>query len=168
MSQLHYDGLTDIEAAALLEQHGPNALPEAKPPSNLEIILNQVKSPLVYVLIAAGVVTLFMDHFEDAVIIFAAVLLNAVLGFYQEKRADNALQALKNMLQPMAQVFRNGQRMEVKSSEVVPGDIMRLKAGEKVSADGLALDTNRLFLMEAMLTGESVAIQKKETDIIFM
>ena len=168
MSQLHYDGLTDAQAAALLEQHGPNALPETKPPSNLEIMLNQVKSPLVYVLIAAGVVTLFMDHLEDAVIIFAAVLLNAVLGFYQEKRADNALQALKNMLQPMAQVFRNGQRIEIKSSEVVPGDIMRLHAGEKVSADGLALDTNRLFLMEAMLTGESVAIQKKETDIIFM
>ncbi len=168
MSQLHYDGLTDQEAADLLAQHGPNALPESKPPSNLEIILNQVKSPLVYVLIAAGVVTIFMDHMEDAVIIFAAVLLNAVLWFYQEKRADNALQALKNMLQPMAQVFRNGHRVDIPSSEVVPGDIMRLHSGEKVSADGIALDTNRLFLMEAMLTGESVAIQKKETDTIWM
>ncbi len=168
MSQVHYDGLSDQEVAELLLEHGPNALPETKPPSNWEILWGQLKSPLVFVLIGAGVVTLFMDHMEDAVIIFVAVLLNAVLGFYQEKRADNALQALKNMLMPTAHVFRNGKRVEIKSSEIVPWDIVRLKNGDKVPADGTAVDANRLFIMEAMLTGESVAIQKEDTDTIFM
>ena len=168
MANIHYDWLTDAQVEQLLVKHWTNALPEAKPPTNWEIFYNQIKSPLVYVLIVAWIVTILMDHMEDSVIIFAAVVLNAALGFFQEKRADNALQALKNMLRPTAQVFRNGTRVEVKSSEIVPGDMVWMQAGEKVSADGVAMTTNRLFLMESMLTWESVAIQKEDTDTIFM
>ena len=168
MWKLHFDGLTDKEVQVLLEEHGPNALPEAKPPTNWEIFLEQVKSPLVYVLIWAWVVTLFMNHMEDAIIIFAAVVLNAALWFYQEKRADNALQALKNMLQPLAQVFRNGERVEIPSSEIVPGDYVWLHAGDKIAADGVMVDANRLFVQEAMLTWESVALKKEDTDTVFM
>jgi magnesium-transporting ATPase (P-type) len=79
MAKLHFDGLTKDQAKELFLKHGPNALPESKPPSNWDIFLEQVKSPLVYVLIAAGVVTLLLDHMEDAIIIFAAVVLNAAL-----------------------------------------------------------------------------------------
>jgi len=168
MAKMHFDGLTSEQAKKMLEEHGSNQLPESKPPTNREIFLEQIKSPLVYVLIAAGVVTLLMDHGEDAVIIFAAVILNAGLGFYQEKRADNALQALKNMLQPLANVFRNGKRIEIPSSEVVPGDYVWIHSGDKISADGEVVDANRLFVQEAMLTGESVALKKEDTDTVFM
>lgn len=105
---------------------------------------------------------------EDAVIIFAAVILNAALGFYQEKRADNALQALKNMLMPEAHVVRDGKRIKVPSSDIVPGDVVWIHSGDKVPADGEVIDANRMFVMEAMLTGESVALNKKETDTVFM
>lgn len=168
MAKLHFEGLNNAQVKELLEKHGPNALPESKPPSSWDIFLEQIKSPLVYVLIAAWVVTLFMDHMEDAVIIFAAVILNAALWFYQEKRADNALQALKNMLQPKAQVFRNWERVEINSSEIVPWDYVWLHSWDKISADGEIVDANRLFVQEAMLTGESVALKKEDKDIVFM
>jgi len=168
MWKLHYEGLSDQQVQEGLATYGPNRLPETKPPTNLEIFWWQIKSPLVYVLIAAGVVTLFLDHMEDAVIIFAAVILNAALGFYQEKRADNALQALKNMLQPMANVFRNGIRVEVPSSDIVPGDYVWLHSGDKIPADGDMIDANRLFVQEAMLTWESVALKKEDTDSVYM
>ncbi len=168
MAKVHFDGLNDQEVVALREQYGENKLPEAKPPSNWDIFLEQVKSPLVYVLIAAWIVTILMDHMEDAVIIFAAVILNAALWFYQEKRADNALQALKNMLQPLANVFRNGERKEIPSSEIVPGDFVWIHSGDKIAADGVMVDSNRLFVQEAMLTGESVALKKEDTDTVFM
>lgn len=156
--------LTTAQASELLEQHGPNALPEKKPLTHLEIFFNQLKSPLVYILIAAAVWTRLMWDHEDTIIIAIAVWLNTVLGYYQESKAWDSLQALKKMLQVSSKVIRNSVKVVIPTSEIVPWDLVVLKAWEKLPADGKVVDANRLFVMEAMLTGESIAIQKNTED----
>lgn len=156
--------LTDAQVQKKLEEFGLNKLPEKKPPTQLEIFLEQLKSPLVYILIAAAIVTFVMGDHEDSIIIWVAVVLNTVLGYYQESKAGSSLEALKKMLQATTKVIRNGIKQKIPTDQLVPGDIVLLKAGEKVPADGKVVDANRLFLMEAMLTGESIAIQKDTTE----
>ncbi|MBU0572740.1 HAD-IC family P-type ATPase [Patescibacteria group bacterium] len=161
-------GLTSKEAAEQRQKHGPNILPEKPPPSDLIIFISQLKNPLVYVLVAAGVVTFFLNHRSDTAIIFFAVFLNTILGFFQERRASKALFALKKLIHPEAQVIRNGHLEKIDVSEVVPGDIVVLGQGEKIPADGKLVEVNKLFVSEAILTGESVSVAKKENDKAFM
>lgn len=163
-----YDGLTSSEAQKLLNKYGPNALPESPPPSGFTIFLRQIKSPLVYILIVAAAITLFLKDYSDSAMIFAAVVINTVLGFIQEKRANDALYALKQMVNPHAHVIRNGELTTISVSEIVPRDTVVLGQGDKVPADGDLMYANRLFLQEAMLTGESAAIPKKVKDEVFM
>lgn len=160
--------LTSTQAALLLETHGENKLPEKKPPTQLQILLAQLNSPLVYILLIAAVITWFLWDYEDAVIIGIAVWLNTLLGWYQESKAGSELNALKKMLQSITRVLRNGEKTEVPTECIVPGDIVLLKAWEKVPADGEVVNANRLFMMEAMLTGESIAIEKNDEDTVFM
>ena len=161
-------GLTSKEAAKRLQKYGPNILPEKPPPSDLFIFISQLKNPLVYVLVAAGVITFILNHRSDTAIIFFAVFLNTVLGFFQERRAGKALYALKKLIHPEAQVIRNGNLEKIDASEVVPGDIVVLNQGEKIPADGKLVEANKFFVSEAILTGESVAVSKKEDDKAFM
>lgn len=162
------DGLTKKEAKKRLEKYGPNKLPETPPPSSLELIIQQFKSPLVYVLVAAGVVTLFLGDYTDSAIIFFVVLVNSLLGFYQEKKASNALESLKALVHPTVDVIRDGKEITINSEDVVPGDIVELEQGEKIPADGKLIKSNRFFVEEAVLTGESVPVDKKVDDPVFM
>jgi len=160
--------LTSDQAILLLETHGENALPEKKPPTQLQILFAQLNSPLVYILLIAAIITWILGDHEDTVIIGVAVWLNTILGWYQESKAWSELEALKKMLQSTTRVIRDWKKIHIPTELIVPWDIVQLKAGEKVPADGQVIEANRLFMMEAMLTGESVAIEKQIDDTVFM
>lgn len=153
-------GLTLSEVRKRLEKFGPNVLPEKPPPSDLSILIAQIKNPLVYVLVAAGLVSLSLRDFAGGTIIFFAVVLNGVLGFFQERRASRALFALKKLIHPEAKVVRDGKIVTIDAANIVPGDVAVLSAGDKIPADGKLIETNRLFVDEAILTGESVPVSK--------
>lgn len=161
-------GLTKKEVEKARREFGQNNLPEKPPPSNLSIFLSQLKSPLVLVLVVASMVTLFLQEFADSSIIFLAILVNATLGYMQERKAGEALSALKKMVTLTAEVIREGKTMKVSASDIVPGDIAVLRAGYKVPADGELIDTNRLFLNESALTGESISVNKDNGKEVFM
>lgn len=161
-------GLTSREAEALLAKHGKNTLPEKKPPSDLLLFLRQLKSPLVFILLAAGLVTLFLGDFTDATVIGVAVAINSFLGFVQERRANRALLALKALVFPHAEVVRDGVRKKINAEDVVPGDVCILNTGARVPGDGKLISANRLFISEAILTGESFPLEKKLDDKAFM
>ena len=161
-------GLTQSEVKSRYERFGPNILPEKSPPSNLSILLSQLKSPLVYVLAVAGFVTFSIGHIADTIILFADVILNTVLGFFQEKKASNALYSLRKLVHPEAVVVREGQRKKIDVTQVVPGDICILNQGDRVPADGKVLFSNRSFVDESMLTGESVPVSKIDENDMFM
>ena len=161
-------GLTSAEATGLLKKFGPNALPETPPPTSLSILIAQIRNPLVYVLVAAGLVTFFLREVADTTIIVVAILTNGILGFFQERKASRALHALKKLIHPTAKVVRNSVVETIDAEEVVPGDVAILSQGEKVPADGEIAEANRLFIDEAILTGESVPVSKKKGDKVFM
>lgn len=161
-------GLSSVEAKERLEKYGPNTLPEKPPPSDIAIFVSQLKNPLVYILVIAGIVTILLNHISDAIIIFFAVFVNTVLGFIQERRANKSLQALKKLVHPTAEVIRDGELKELDVTDIVPGDIVVLNQGSKVPADGKLIEANRTFLSEAILTGESVPVRKKEGGEVFM
>jgi Ca2+-transporting ATPase len=172
--RLHADpvrGLDDATAAASLKKHGPNELPSAPPPSALKRILAQFANPIVLTLLVAAVIATingasaksnesFLARYGDAIAIALIVVLNAVLGFYQERRAEQALDALKRMQTPNARVRRGDVVKVVPAQDVVPGDILEIEAGDAVPADARLLQTINLATQEASLTGESLPIQK--------
>lgn len=153
-------GLSSQEAHERYLKFGPNKLPEKKPPSPLLILFDQFKNPLIYVLVAATAVTVFLRDFKDAAVILFAVLINVALGFIQESRAQKALSALKNILTPKALVLRDGEMGEIPAANLVPGDIVILKTGDKIPADGRLLEAVELTVEEAILTGESAPVLK--------
>ncbi len=157
-------GLTTGEAHALLAKHGPNTLPERPPPSDVAIFASQLKNPLVYVLLGAALITFLLRDFADTTIILIAVFINAILGFWQERRANRALVALKKLLVFHAEIIRDGQRKSIISSEIVPGDVVILPPGGSVPADGVMLESKSLFINEAILTGEAVPVAKKRNE----
>lgn len=159
--------MTSAQAETQLKKFGPNILPEKPLPSDLVIFFSQLKNPLVYILVVAGFVTLLLQHTTDAVIIFIAILVNTTLGFFQERKAGRALSALKKLIHPQAKVVRGGKIAEIDTQSVVPADLVILGQGDKVPADGELVSANRLFLTEAILTGESVPIEKKKKDRVF-
>lgn len=161
-------GLTSEEAKKLLEKYGPNVLPEKPPPSSLIIFFSQLKNPLVYILLAAGIVTFFLGDYSDTGIIAFVVLVNSVLGFVQEKKASSALEALKALVHPKADVIRGGLEIRIDVNLIVPGDIVEIEQGEKIPADGKLIKANRLFIEEAILTGESIPVGKNDNDTVFM
>ena len=164
----NYPGLSSKEATLRQQQFGPNSLPEQKPPSHLSLILAQIRNPLIYILLLAGIATLTIGDLADAVIILLAVALNTVLGFIQERKASDALHALKHYVTSQVTVLRDHQRVYLETSQIVPGDVLILGQGHKVPADGQLVFANRLFIDESLLTGESVAIKKLSGDTIYM
>jgi Ca2+-transporting ATPase len=153
-------GLTTEEARLRLAQFGPNELAERPRPTFWKMLLDQFNNFLVFLLIAAALISLVLGEIEETVAIFAIVLLNAVLGVIQERRAEEALAALKKMAAPDARVLRDGHRITVPARELVPGDIVFLEAGNYVPADLRLIETVNLRIDEASLTGESVAVEK--------
>lgn len=162
------EGLSSREAQERLGKFGYNTLPEKPPPSDLFIFVSQLKNPLVYILVFAGVVTVFLKDYSDSAIIFFAVLVNTVLGFFQERKANRSLQALKKLIHPQAEVVRDGEIKRINVEEVVPGDIVVLNQGSKIPADGKLVEANRFFVSEAILTGESVPVEKEKDKEVFM
>jgi Ca2+-transporting ATPase len=160
------EGLSQDEAARRLERFGPNTLREEKRISPWEIFLGQFKNFLILLLIAATVISLFLGETLDAVVIFTIVIASAILGFYQEYRAERAMQALKAMASPAASVLRNGEEVEIPAAEVVPGDVMLLTAGDRIPADGRLLLAANVRIDEASLTGESTAVAKEVTAVL--
>ncbi len=154
------EGLTAGEAASRLARHGPNRLPQAQSRGPLVRFLAQFNNVLIYVLIGAALVTGALQHWVDTGVILAVVLANAVIGFVQEGKAEAAMAAIRGMLAPRAAVLRDGQRVTVDGADLVPGDLVLLEAGDKVPADLRVLEARGLAAQEAILTGESVPVEK--------
>jgi len=152
--------LTNADARKLLAEHGPNALKEAKPISPWVIFFAQFKSVVIWVLIGAGALSGLLGEAIDAFAIFAIVILNAVVGFYQEFSAEKSISALMRMTAPRAKVRRDGAVTSVAATDLVPGDILELEPGDVVAADARLLNASSLTCVEAMLTGESEAVAK--------
>ncbi|UCH78949.1 MAG: HAD-IC family P-type ATPase, partial [Candidatus Coatesbacteria bacterium] len=154
-------GLSAEEAAARCQRYGANALEQVGARRGWKIFLTQFTDFLVLVLIGACLVSAFLGEFVDAAAIFAIVILNGILGFVQEYRAEKSLHALRELAAPKATLVRDGRERVIDSREVVPGDVVRLRAGDKIPADLRLLEEHNLEVDEAALTGESLAIAKE-------
>lgn len=163
--QTRLDGLTPEQVEERLREFGRNVLPARVPPTLLQVFLHQFASPLIYILLIAGIIALLMQDYKDAVFIFAVVILNAVIGTVQEWQAEQSAHALQTMIKVKARVRRAGHQMLVDSEEVVPGDIVLLESGDRVPADMRLLQVNNLTLDEAFLTGESHGVVKRAAPI---
>jgi Ca2+-transporting ATPase len=154
-------GLSSSEAATRLEKYGLNELVERGVKSPWLILWEQITEVMVVILIIAALVSVILGEVNDAIVIMAIVVLNAILGFTQEYRAEQAIAALKKLAVPTVKVRRDGQIEEISAREIVPGDIVFLEQGNKVSADGRLLESANLKIQEAALTGESEAVEKQ-------
>ncbi|MBT7228042.1 HAD-IC family P-type ATPase, partial [Candidatus Parcubacteria bacterium] len=154
-------GLSDDEAKKSLNKHGLNILAQAEKFSAWRLLLSQFKSALVYVLLIAGAVSFFFGEFVDAYVIFAAVFLNVVVGFFQEYKANKSLEKLNKIVKKESIVLRSGHEKKVEANELVPGDIILLQSGDRVPADGYLVILNDFEVNEASLTGESWPVKKK-------
>ncbi len=164
--EVRSDGLTNEEAALRLERYGGNQLQEAPRPGFLHTLWEQLNSFVVILLIVASVISALLGDFIEAAAIMAIVVLNAVLGIFQERRAEQALAALRRMAAPDAQVLRDGHRQTVPARDLVPGDIVFLEAGNYIPADLRLLEAVNLRVEEASLTGESLPVQKNAASVM--
>ena len=153
-------GLTAAEARSRLLQYGPNQLKGRKKPSPVLVFLRQFLSPLIYVLLVAVVISIIVEHYMDAWVILGVLVLNAIIGYSQETRAEKAMEALIRMAAPQASVRRDGGVRMIPAHEIVPGDVLILETGDKVPADARLLEVSNLKVNEATLTGESVPVDK--------
>ncbi len=153
-------GLTSEEAGRRLAEQGPNELGRDEPRTNLDIVLSQFKSPLIYILLVAFVVTLLIDEYTDAAVIAAVLVINAIIGFIQERKADRSVHALMQMAAPRSEVVRDGREQEIDAIELVPGDLVLLTSGTRVPADLRLVRTTALEVDESLLTGESKPARK--------
>jgi Ca2+-transporting ATPase len=154
------EGLSSVEAANRLKQYGTNELAAAKKTSSLRIFMAQFRSVLIIILLAASTISFITGHQFDAIIILIIVVISSVLGFVQEFKAEKAIEALTRMLVPTASVLRDGKEVQVPAKDIVPGDILVLKEGDKVAADARLIESNNLHVNEAPLTGESIPVEK--------
>ena len=153
-------GLTSEKAAERLKQYGPNQLQEAARPTFLKVVIHQLNNFIVILLIVAAAISALLGDWIEASVILAIVILNAVLGVIQERRAEEALAALRKLAAPEALVLRDGHRIPLPAHVLVPGDIVFLEAGNYIPADVRLLEAVNLRVEEAALTGESVPVQK--------
>lgn len=149
------NGLSNEESKRRLGIFGENALEAAVPTPKWKVFLLQFKSPLIAVLIVCGIVTMALDHHVDAIAIFVVLLLNAIIGFYQEIKANQAVRALASLSTPMSRVVRDGRVTSLSTPSIVPGDVVLLESGDRVPADLRLIEANNLRIDESMLTGES-------------
>ena len=156
-------GLSQAEAETRLAKYGPNTIVEADKIHPLQIFARQFKSPLVWILIAAMIISFVVKEYTDFYVILAIVILNAILGFFQEYKAEEAIAALKKLISLKAIVIRSGMQKEIPASQLVPGDIIILHTGEKIAADARIIEAINLQTQEASLTGESMPVKKLTT-----
>ncbi|MFH1790016.1 MAG: HAD-IC family P-type ATPase [bacterium] len=156
----HEKGLSFNEVKKRQKQHGYNVLPKKKPLSRLVLLLNQLRSPLVYVLLAAGAISIFLKHHTDAGVIFFVVSVNTFFGYWQEKKANSAIERLRDIIKDEARVMRDGNISLVKASDLVAGDIIMMQSGNKVPADARLIECHEFQTIESMLTGESAPVEK--------
>jgi Ca2+-transporting ATPase len=154
-------GLTTAEAKRLAEVHGPNEIPRDRPTPAIRLFLDQLKSPMVVLLLAACALSAALGERPEAIAIAAIVLLNAIVGFVQEGRAERSVLALRALTAPRARVLRDGASVMLPAAEVVPGDVLVLEAGDVVAADAKLLRAHALSTNEAPLTGESAPVEKR-------
>jgi magnesium-transporting ATPase (P-type) len=154
------DGLFTAEISNRISIYGPNRLPESAGRGPLLRFLYQFQNVLIYVLLAASIVTAMLGHWVDTGVILGVVFLNAVIGFVQEGKAEDALRAIRQMLSPNAMVMRDGRQITIRAEDLVPGDIVLLQSGDKVPADLRLFRIKSLLIQEAVLTGESMAVEK--------
>lgn len=160
-------GLTAFEVEKRLEEYGKNELPEKKPEGLFSIFINQFKSPLIYILLGACVIVSLMGEWVDAIVILIVLMLNAIIGSFQEGKAQNTILALKKFVETKATVLRDDQEFIISDSEIVPGDIIILQEGEKIPADAKIISSNGLRVDEAAMTGESKPVYKNiEDDVL--
>lgn len=153
-------GLTSAEAEERLHKYGTNELEEEKKASKLSLLIQKIKNPIIIVLIIAAIISLAVEHYFDALLILVVIIIDMVIGFIQEFKAEAAVQALKSMAAPEAEVIRDGIEMRIKAKEIVPGDIILLDAGDKIPADARIFERANLETNEAILTGESNPVRK--------
>lgn len=158
-------GLTDSEVEERLNQYGKNEIPKGKKRTWWMRLLMQFHNVLIYVLMAAAIITALMDHWIDTWVILAVIIINAIIGFFQEGKAEKALESIRAMLSLEAVVLRNGEKKTIDAEELVPGDIVLLKSGDKVPADIRLVKTKDLRVEESPLTGESTAVEKNTDSV---
>ncbi len=158
-------GLNDSEVEKRQQQYGYNELCEGHKKSIFQIFMEQFKDLLIVILIVAATVSIFTGNFESAMVIFAVIILNSILGTVQQVKAEKSLKSLKALSAPTAKVLRNGIQVEIPSREVVVGDILYLEAGDYISADGRIIENYSIQVNESSLTGESENVSKTQ-DII--
>ncbi|MCC9020715.1 calcium-translocating P-type ATPase, SERCA-type [Bacillus nakamurai] len=154
-------GLTEKEVKKRLEKHGPNELQEGKRPSAIVLFFVQFKDFMVIVLLAATLISGFLGEYVDAIAIMAIVFVNGVLGFFQERRAEKSLKALKELSTPYVSALRDGSWTKIQSKELVPGDIVKFTSGDRIGADVRIVEAKSLEIEESALTGESLPVVKQ-------
>src|SRR5262245_5733332 len=154
------NGLTAGEARRGLATVGANEIRHAPRSSRARMLLRQLASPLVWLLLVAAAISAALGEVVDAIAIAFIVIVNALVGFFQEHRAENALEALRTLTAPRARVRRDGRQLVIAAADVVPGDLLLLEAGDVVAADARLIEAHRLTTSEAALTGESAAVEK--------
>lgn len=154
------DGLSEEEVKKRQKKYGLNILPKKPPLSKLTIFVNQFKSPLVYILIIAALISLILRHYIDLGVIFVAIFINTIVGYFQETKANNAINKLRQLVKQTAKVIRKGKQSLINAELLVPGDIILLEPGDKVPADCRLIENDNLQVVEAALTGESVPSSK--------
>ena len=160
--QVTEQGLTSSQAEKILAEKGENVLEEGKRKSTLQVFLEQFCDLLVVILIIAALISMVSGNVESTVVILAVIILNAILGTVQHAKAEKSLDSLKSLSSPNAKVLRDGQKIEIPSAQVVPGDILYLEAGDLVVADGRILENYSLQVNESSLTGESTNVDKSD------
>lgn len=153
-------GLTDDDVKKRRNQHGFNELSEGEKQSALLLFFSQFKDFMVLVLLAATLVSGLLGEYIDAIAIIAIVIINGLLGFFQERKAEKSLSALKELSAPQVQVLRSGKWVRVPSKDVVPGDLLKFSSGDRIGADIRLIESKSLEIEESALTGESVPVQK--------
>ncbi|MCI5159945.1 MAG: cation-transporting P-type ATPase, partial [Candidatus Electrothrix sp. AUS1_2] len=153
-------GLEQQEAEQRLADFGPNVLTSKAGRSNLQRFLLQFHQPLIYILIVSGIITALLQEWVDSGVIFGVVLANGIIGYIQESKAESSLAALARTMVAEATVLRSGKKQRIPSCELVPGDLVRLTAGDRVPADMRLLHSRNLQVAESALTGESVPVTK--------
>lgn len=156
------DGLSSDQAKELLEKNGKNVLQEGKKKSVLQVFLSQFADLLVIILIIAAIISIFSGNLESTIVIFAVIILNAILGTVQHVKAEKSLESLKSLSSPSAKVIRDGMKIEIDSTDVVEGDIIVLEAGDLIVADGRIINNYSLQVNESSLTGESTNVDKND------
>ncbi len=162
----HENGLTQEEAARRLEAYGRNVLPRPPRAGPVRRFVSQFHHPLIYVLLAAGATTAALENWVDSAVIFAVVIVNAIVGFLQESKAEAALDALRAMVRTEARVVRDGKARAIGSEDLVPGDLVRIEAGDKVPADLRLVQHAELQVDESALTGESLPVAKDQDAVV--